>query len=45
MIRRRHGRALTILVVTLTLLAGACGINADDRPRPIAPKETTTTTR
>ena len=41
--RRRHRHAIAILLVAVTLLAGACGINADDRPHPMAPKETTTT--
>ncbi len=40
---RRHRHAIATLLVAITLLAGACGINADDRPRPMAPKETTTT--
>ena len=41
--RPRHRHVLAILLAAVMLLAGACGINADDRPHPIAPKETTTT--
>lgn len=38
-------RIVAVVLAAGLLFVAACGINADDRPRPIAPKDTTTTTR